>query len=112
MYGGMRALLEPSSIPEGILFLENDTKEAFAVFVGYRKGEEWVHSVVDIEAGAFQSLLSVVRSEVERNLYAQLPFLDRASKTLRGGKEVFVSIGRGLEGGKRVFFLDVRICDV
>jgi hypothetical protein len=38
-----RVALDPSSIPGGILFLGNDTNEAFAVFVGYRKGEEWVH---------------------------------------------------------------------
>jgi hypothetical protein len=71
------------------------------------KGKSGYIFVVDIEAGAFQSSLSVVRSEVERDLYAQLPFLDQTSKTLRGGKEVFGSIGRALEEGERVCFLDV-----
>jgi hypothetical protein len=106
----------PFSKPGGILFSNVESGEIFAVIVGERKGQEWIDIAIDFEHKHLKGIVESYRAEEEavggyipvtqpRNSKA----LDRASKSLNGGKEAHASIVRGVERGKRVFFVDVCI---
>jgi hypothetical protein len=105
--------IEPPSRHGGFIFSDNGTGERFAVILGRRRSQMWVEIV---EYGDLQNLVADYTAE-EESAYIKSQWgaiypssaPDRASKTLSGGKEVFVSIVHGLEDGARGFFLDISI---
>jgi hypothetical protein len=104
--------IEPPSRPGGFTFSNTSTKERFSVILGRRKSETWVEI---LEHGDLQNLVAEYTAEEEmaysQSWCSRYGSPDRASKTLSGGKKVFVSIVHGLEEGERVFFLDISVRD-
>ena len=109
-YTNPRYHLPKPTLRKAITFSNDTTKEEFFVVVRVDHDLPWMHISTNITRETLYELLSS-NSPSAFGMDA-FSYVDQISAALRNGKEVVAKAVRGVDDGKRVFFLDVCIRDV
>jgi hypothetical protein len=93
---------------QAIIFLNNDTTERFFVVVRVDDPQPWITIKLNTTVEKLSDfLLSIDEPGVSGS--ANHPYVDQTSAFLQDGKQVLVSVVRGVRDGKRVSFVDTCI---
>jgi hypothetical protein len=95
---------------KAIIFSNETTKEEFFVVVRVCNALPWIRVSTNITRERLWNLVDIDSEYVFG--VSSTAYVDQTSSALRNGKEVVAKAVRGVDDGKRVFFLDVCIRDV
>jgi hypothetical protein len=93
-----------------IIFSNDTTKEEFFVIVRVDDDPPWICVSTNITRERLWDLLDL-DSRLSLGAKDYICYFDQVSSALSNGKEVVAEVVPGVDGGKRVFFLDVCIRD-
>jgi hypothetical protein len=96
-----------TTVPNAILFWNDTTKQSFIVVVGTEQDLPWLDILTNPTTRDLRTIVNSYRSL--NGPRRRITYLDYNTTSLHDGKEVSVSIVRGVKDDKRVFFLDISI---